>query len=1069
MILNEFVASNGAVLADEDGDFEDWIEILNTTETVVRLVGFGLSDDPARPFRWRFPDVRLDPGDYLLVWASGKNRSTPGFPLHTNFSISAAGEPLLLTAPTGQTVDLVGPVALGRNEAYARIPDGGEWFVTSTPTPGSANEGVQGPPLAPPVFSHASGLHPEPFDLFIESGESDAQILYTLDTSAPREEALGGSIYVFKNQFPFQPGDAVGEFQSFFPWSFFWGEQSLSINGVKRPPHLYRRTTTNEPSGERYIPEVTPYFGQVVRARTIREGNAPSSIVSRTFFLPAGNAPWGGTLPALAITAASQDLFDFFRGIYTAGFFFDNWRERNPDVPAEIYSGSANYYLSGSAHEIPAHLEWFSSDGELVFRRDIGLRTHGGVSRSFPQKSLRIYSGDNYDPLGAINFPLFPGLKGRGTGLPIYEFPRFILRNSGNDAPSTRIRDVLGHAVVAPIGLDVQAHRPVLHFLNGEFWGLLNARERLDRFYITSHYGVAEDDVVMIDAIVPDEDVGEIDDFDLLEFLALREFFRHTDLSLEGNFSIVERAMDVRNFMLYHMAQIYLKNTDWPGNNIRVWRSRRDTSVESGSPFHDGRWRYIVYDLDFALAPRWGLGNSHDTLSFALEEGGEVWPNPDWATVMLRSIMRNEAFRHEFIQSFADHMATTFQPHRIDQLIDLLHGEIAPYLEMHAARWRDFRNDSPLMFSEFAHSRPGYVTQHILDYFDLPGTAPITFDVSAPYAGEIAVNTIVLNSATPGLSDPSNPFPWTGRYFQGVPLRVEARAYPGFEFAGWREEAVRSHSSITVYPVDGLQRTALFRKSKDSQLLHYWNFNEVYTLHSPAFSKGGGSLDLIGVGNAEFTFDSLRGFSGKRALFGDPAGPHLRVNNPVNVTLVFALPTTGYDRIRVHYETRRSGSGAGQQLVDYTLDGVNFNPFAQLTVRNDLPGIIELDFSGVPGSADNPDFGIRIRFLPGSGGTVGNNRFDNFSIHGAPILSATGQWIFGGYYLGQSWFEVGGMGVVAHRPDWQEWLFHDGLGWTYLLPGGFAFLADSGRWFWVPDFDVPVWFCYSSQEWMALP
>lgn len=83
--INEFMASNGQTIADEDGDFEDWIEIFNSGSDTIELKGFGLSDDSSRPFRWTFPDVRIDPGEFMLIWASGKNRRNPKHELHTNF------------------------------------------------------------------------------------------------------------------------------------------------------------------------------------------------------------------------------------------------------------------------------------------------------------------------------------------------------------------------------------------------------------------------------------------------------------------------------------------------------------------------------------------------------------------------------------------------------------------------------------------------------------------------------------------------------------------------------------------------------------------------------------------------------------------------------------------------------------------------------------------------------------------------------------------------------------------------------------------------------------------------
>jgi hypothetical protein len=103
-VISEFMASNQATAADEDGDFSDWIELHNPTAAAIALDGWHLTDSAANPAKWSFPAVTLEPGDFLVVWASGKNRRVAGSPLHTNFSLSAGGEYLALVRPDGTTV-----------------------------------------------------------------------------------------------------------------------------------------------------------------------------------------------------------------------------------------------------------------------------------------------------------------------------------------------------------------------------------------------------------------------------------------------------------------------------------------------------------------------------------------------------------------------------------------------------------------------------------------------------------------------------------------------------------------------------------------------------------------------------------------------------------------------------------------------------------------------------------------------------------------------------------------------------------------------------------------------------
>ena len=141
--VNEVMASNLNVLADGDGDYNDWIEIYNYGTTPVDLTGYGLTDTPAIPFKWVFPAVTIAPNQYMLIWASDKNRAVAGQPLHTNFKISSGGEAIVLTAPGGSPSDSAPAVPLTDNVSYGRQPNGtGPWLYFYTATPDASKTGT---------------------------------------------------------------------------------------------------------------------------------------------------------------------------------------------------------------------------------------------------------------------------------------------------------------------------------------------------------------------------------------------------------------------------------------------------------------------------------------------------------------------------------------------------------------------------------------------------------------------------------------------------------------------------------------------------------------------------------------------------------------------------------------------------------------------------------------------------------------------------------------------------------------------------------------------------------------
>ena len=132
VIVTEVVSKNDSGLTDEDGDHSDWIELYNEGTMTVSLKGWCLSDDPDKPDRWTLPDVQLAPGEYLVVFASGKDRQEGR--LHTSFSLSV-GETVILMTPVGTVADSVELPKLPTDHSWARGEDG-TWGDRTIPTPG---------------------------------------------------------------------------------------------------------------------------------------------------------------------------------------------------------------------------------------------------------------------------------------------------------------------------------------------------------------------------------------------------------------------------------------------------------------------------------------------------------------------------------------------------------------------------------------------------------------------------------------------------------------------------------------------------------------------------------------------------------------------------------------------------------------------------------------------------------------------------------------------------------------------------------------------------------------------
>ncbi|WP_336731044.1 choice-of-anchor I family protein [Chryseobacterium sp. VD8] len=180
-----------------------------------------------------------------------------------------------------------------------------------------------------------------------------------------------------------------------------------------------------------------------------------------------------------------------------------------------------------------------------------------------------------------------------------------------------------------------------------------------------------------------------------------------------------------------------------------------------------------------------------------------------------------------------------------------------------------------------------------------------------------------------------------------------------------------------------------------TSLIHYWNFNNnasAASITTPTSTLVGGSMTAVINGTTDVDFANGTGqnfnIDNFNARNGDVSGTHLRYNFPINGNLQFNLPTTGYNNVVVKFTTRRSGSGAGTQTWKYSVDGTNFVTFQTVSPLDANPQLITLDFSTISGAANNPNFKLKVEFSQGSGGTVGNNRFDNFTVDATLINAA---------------------------------------------------------------------------------
>ena len=195
VLLNEVCAKNLTGLTDADGNTGDWVELINVSGEDMVLDGWGLSDDPDRPFRWTFPEGTIIGGganNILVIFADGQDGFDTAGSLHAKFSLARTGETLVLTSPDGTTVDELECPSMEYDLTYGRLAGSADRVgVLTGPTPGAANsrdfleETIQPAPWGEVNFSAPAGFYEEDFQLTLSSDDPEAVILYTLDGSVP--------------------------------------------------------------------------------------------------------------------------------------------------------------------------------------------------------------------------------------------------------------------------------------------------------------------------------------------------------------------------------------------------------------------------------------------------------------------------------------------------------------------------------------------------------------------------------------------------------------------------------------------------------------------------------------------------------------------------------------------------------------------------------------------------------------------------------------------------------------------------------------------------------------------
>lgn len=574
VVINEFLASNQAVLPDEDGEFSDWIELHNPTDTPVNLQGWFLTDNANNLTKWQFPNTNIVANGYLIIFASNKNRVVPGQPLHTSFALSADGEYLGLVLPDGQTV--VSEFAPAFPAQFRDVSYGlweGEERYFATPTPGATNSSNFYAKVADTKFNYERGFYELPFNLVISTATEGATIRFTTNGAPP--SSLAGMI--FAGPIPISRTTVLraAAFKTGYAPSDVDTQTYIFLDDV-----IFQSTNGLAPPG----------WPATWGANRVDYGMDPKVI---------NDARYSGTLkndlktiPTVSLVMKLEDLFDARSGIY------------------------ANSTQTGINWERPASLELIYPDGTAGFQVNAGIRIRGNFSASstYPKHSFRGFFRSEYGDK-SLKYPLFGdnGTESFPGGVDLATFQNHAWANWGNPGGTNALflRDHFGRDTQLAMGHQGERGIYTHLYINGQYWGIYSPSERPEASFAATHYGGQEEDYDVIKATGNTEGyVIEATDGDMQAWARLWQYATNGFTSdaayqrVQGNHPDGSRnpaydvLVDVENLIDYQLIVAYTGSRDAPvgasGTNPNNWYGiyRRDGSMG---------FRFFVHDFEHSL------------------------------------------------------------------------------------------------------------------------------------------------------------------------------------------------------------------------------------------------------------------------------------------------------------------------------------------------------------------------------------------------------------------------------------------------------------------------------------
>lgn len=743
LMISELMPSNRATVADGDGDFSDYIELCNASDRPVSLEGWALSDDDMNRRKWVFPERELQPGEYLLVFASGKDRREEG-ELHANFRLSSKGGALRLYDPGDEVVSYVEYDATVADQALSREPDGS---VTARldPSPGYPNtpEGARQATTA--MLTNRRGLYIS--EVFASGEGFDWVEIHNESDSAADLSGFGLSDNATKPrkwQFPegarLRPDgyavialtgaesgdvDLEGELNPDYaaPFALSDGEtvclstaQGELLDRVKLYDQ-YRNVSYGRAEGHevyRYFETPTPgrangpdSFGGVTQdvEFSVPPGVVRESEIDLSMSVEGGASLYytlDGTEPTtesrrftepihlsanafIKVLAVAEDRIPT-RATVTYIFGSHTLRLVSVIGKASQLNGEKGVLNTGQKTEITVYAEIYEPNGTKLAGQNCVLEMVGHHSRSnYAQKSFKLTAKRE---TGDTRF------RARLFANRDYDAVKsIVLRAGGQDVLQTKMRDSILTSLAAGTSVMYQETESCVVYVNGQYWGLYNMREHIDTHSVAQFEGWSDPDGVLM---------GEGTGVSVPEYQQLLSWVESHSLTDDANVAALREMMDIENYLDYVILEMYSNNQDL--GNVRFYCS----------PQEDPRWKWVLCDLDLSF--QLDFNNAGDWFKV---NAGTITTQ---TTTPFRQLMTNAAVRDYFLTRIGQLLATTLSAESVTEKIEARAALVRDEMRLNCQRW-GWKNSTWKRYVNnmlsYAKKRPGMLKQDLVKTFGL--------------------------------------------------------------------------------------------------------------------------------------------------------------------------------------------------------------------------------------------------------------------------------------------------------------------------------------------------------------